>query len=63
MIKSRIRPQSDKPRIHNLPIRFSEDEYKSLMDAASKKGLSTSTFIAMVALKAANKVLEKDKQP
>lgn len=60
-MKPRIRTPGNSPRKHVVPIRFNDEEYEMLANAAHLKGVLLSTFIANTAISVATKAT-KNKQ-
>lgn len=55
---SRIRAPEIGGRKKVIPIRFSEKEYKLIVNAANSKGYLVGTFIANIAMREAAKIVK-----
>lgn len=56
MMKSRYRTPGKTPRSHKIPIGFNDEEYQLLIYAANSLGVSTSAFIAAIALREGERI-------
>lgn len=61
-MKTRYRPPGDTPRKNTIPIRFTDNEYRLLIDAGFFTTMTVSAFIAEAAIREATRVAEENKK-